>query len=195
MAFPLPRECSTTELLKHCVTVGYSITSGPSRTRTCEGFCQRIYSPPPLPLGTSTPIVKQQLFGNNQSRRRESNPQQPTYKVGVLPLNYGGSYMQYIMCEPENSIPRWREKCSRSGVGCQFHFLARFPLSPRLAIGTAFTAANLTRTFLSLNCAFVARCKRMTVWAQKLQVFALIIIRVPVNMMHLQWDRLPLPRF
>src|SRR5689334_18216137 len=25
---------------------------GGSRTRTCEGFRQRIYSPPPLPLGT-----------------------------------------------------------------------------------------------------------------------------------------------
>ena len=37
---------------------GYAIISGPGRTRTCEGFRQRIYSPPPLPLGTQTHIIE-----------------------------------------------------------------------------------------------------------------------------------------
>ena len=36
---------------------------GPGRTRTYEGYCQRIYSPPPLPLGTLTQVYDDLIVG------------------------------------------------------------------------------------------------------------------------------------
>lgn len=52
MTSPLPRERSTPELRRQ-----FNLhKSGPGRTRTYEGLRQRIYSPPPLPLGTQTHI-------------------------------------------------------------------------------------------------------------------------------------------
>ena len=46
--------------------------SGPGRTRTYEGYRQRIYSPPPLPLGTLTLDIAIGL--NRPSRRWDLNP-------------------------------------------------------------------------------------------------------------------------
>ena len=46
----LPRMRSTPELRGQLP----DNCDGPGRTRTYEGFRQRIYSPPPLPLGTLT---------------------------------------------------------------------------------------------------------------------------------------------
>lgn len=53
--------------------------SGPGRTRTYEGYRQRIYSPPPLPLGTLTQILK---------RFRQLKLTAPEPTMGLEPITY-----------------------------------------------------------------------------------------------------------
>src|SRR5665213_182484 len=57
--------CCTTIVL-YPRTGSSNARGGGSRTRTCEGVRQRIYSPPPLPLGT----FPQRVFSNKDHPRR-----------------------------------------------------------------------------------------------------------------------------
>src|SRR5215207_4771699 len=49
--YPRIRRCGLPPSLQISIAVHSLERGGGSRTRTCEGVRQRIYSPPPLPLG------------------------------------------------------------------------------------------------------------------------------------------------
>src|SRR5687768_14849442 len=59
-----PANCGAPQLLDSV----HRARGGGSRTRTCEGVRQRIYSPPPLPLGTFPQRVRSSLSGPSLKR-------------------------------------------------------------------------------------------------------------------------------
>lgn len=132
--------------------------SGPGKTRTCEGFRQGIYSPPPLPLGTPTHIIK--LL---KCYFRTKPP------VGIEPTTdrlQGGcstTELQRRVNYPDNPYLVTFALC----IPCTAHCFA-------FAKSTHFCATSLIGFRLS-----------MAIGANQAQVLFCVMVRVPINVIYI----------
>ena len=97
----LPRMRSTPELRGHTTCLAINDNCGPGRTRTCEGWRQRIYSPPPLPLGTLTHFWKLEFQADDGTWTHNLR----FTRASLCQLSYVGEVCRYLLLKKKRLFP------------------------------------------------------------------------------------------